>query len=1262
MSSKYIKKKIVICLMISLLFSLSCINKNNNDNNNLPITSIPTIISVSPQNNAANVPSGSPITVTFSEIMNASTINSNSFYLSGDVSGTITYYGKTATFTPSQPLAYDTQYTVTVTTKVKNKIGHAMNSNYIWKFTTFLTTPVVMSTRPINDAANVPINTIIAATFSKKLDTTTINTRTFHLNGDITGVITYNEKTVSFTPLNNLAINTQYTATITTEIKDLEGKTIAAEYTWKFTTGTRIDTLQPVVDLVYPRNNTANVPIETTISAVFSKEMNITTINSSTFFLSGGISGTISYDSLTAIFTPMNNLEYNTQYFATITTGAKDNAKNTIEKDCIWSFTTCIDDIIPFVRSANPNINTVNIPVDTVITATFSEIMDISTINSSTFTIVEEGLVPAQIEGTISYNGANATFTPLNKLAYNTRYTVTITTGAKDKAGNAIEHDSIWNFTTCPDTAPPDISSVNPNLNTINIPVNAVITAIFSEEINPSTINTSTFTIVDAGLAPVQIQGTVSFNGTIAAFTPSNNLAYNTQYTATITNAVKDVAGNKMTAAYTWNFTTIAELINLKAIAAGMNHTIGIKNDGTLWAWGDNSYGQLGDGTYINRNTPIQISTESDWNIIAAGGGHTITIKNNGTLWAWGDNSYGQLGDGTNNNRDTPIQIGTDNDWKSIAAGQNHTIAIKNNGTLWAWGDNSYGQLGDGTYINKNTPIQISTESDWNIIVAGGGHTVAIKNNGTLWAWGNNFYGQLGDGTNNKRNTPIQIDTDSDWKSIAAGLAHTIAIKNDSTLWAWGENSDGQLGDGTSGDDNNKSTPIQIGTDSDWKSITCGLYYTSGIKNNGSLWVWGNARYISSLIGSTINYNNFPTQIGLDTDWGFIAAGGAHTIAIKNDSTFWLWGLNDYGELGNGSTAEKSMPMQILIGYAWQNIAAGGAHTLCIKTDSTLWAWGYNEFGELGDGTTTHKKVPIQIGIDSDWRAIACGMYHSMSIKNNGTLWAWGDNYNGQVGDGTTTHKKVPTQIGIDSDWRTIACGMYHSMSIKNNGTLWAWGYNAYGQLGDTTNVDKKIPAQIGLANDWESIAAGKNHSLGIKNDGTLWAWGYNAYGQLGDGTNVNKNIPTQIDLANNWKSIAAGENHTLGIRSNGTLWAWGNNKYGQLGDGTTINKNIPAQIDLAGWKSIAAGKNHSIGVKSDGTLWAWGYNEFGQLGDGTTINKNTPIQINISNGWRSLSTSNDHSIGIENNGTLWIWGKNDFGQIGDGTTNSAVSPINIKQ
>ncbi len=345
-------------------------------------------------------------------------------------------------------------------------------------------------------------------------------------------------------------------------------------------------------------------------------------------------------------------------------------------------------------------------------------------------------------------------------------------------------------------------------------------------------------------------------------------------------------------------------------IAAGAYHTVALKSDGTLWSWGSNAYGQLGDGSGTSKIVPTKIETDNTWASVFSGAFHTVALKSDGTLWAWGYNYAGQLGDGTTTNRLSPVQIGTDNTWVSVFAGYYHTIALKSDGTLWAWGLNNYGQLGDGSGTNRFVPTQIGYDNTWVSVSAEVWHTIALKSDGTLWAWGDNGCGELGDGSARVKFVPTKIGSENTWVSISAGLYYTIALKSDGTLWAWGYNGGGQLGDGTT---TNRLSPVQIESDNKWITIS---------------------------------------------------VGEGHTIALKSDGTLWAWGRNFGGQLGDGTTADKHSPVQIGSDNTWESIEAGYSHSLSLKSDGSLWAWGWNKYGQVGDGTTVDKLSPVQIGTD----------------------------------------------------------------------------------------------------------------------------------------------------------------------------------------------------------------------------------------------------------------------------------------------------------
>lgn len=661
-------------------------------------------------------------------------------------------------------------------------------------------------------------------------------------------------------------------------------------------------------------------------------------------------------------------------------------------------------------------------------------------------------------------------------------------------------------------------------------------------------------------------------------------------------------------------------------LAGGVNRSHAIKTDGSLWAWGINYYGQLGDGTTIDKHSPVQVGADLDWDYITSGWQFSLALKSDGSLWAWGRNEYGQLGDGTTTDNNSPIQIGTATDWQAIAVGDDHALAIKTDGSLWAWGDNSIGQLGDGTTINKSVPTQIGSGTDWAIIAAGTDYTLAIKTDGSLWAWGWNNHGQLGDGTTTYRISPVQIGTATDWQTVAGASGHTLAIKTDGSLWAWGRNDIGAVGDGTGID---QYTPVQIGTSTDWHAIAPEGLFSCAIKSDGSLWAWGSNNQGQHGDGTTTTRFS-PIQIGTDLDWHAIAGGDYHMLALKTDGSLWAWGNNQCGEQGDGTTDKKTLPIQIGTDSDWNIIDAGGDFTLGLKNDGSLWGCGANRYGQLGDGTTERNGTLTQIGVAIDWQAIAASNQHSLAIKTDGSLWAWGNNNYGQLGNGTTDASTSPVQVGTGTDWQIIASSYGHNLALKSDGSLWAWGHNNSGQLGDGTNNDRSTAVQIGTDTDWQSIAAGDQFSLALKNDGSLWAWGNNSYGQLGDGTTTKKYSPAQIGIDTDWGMIAAGNNHSLAIKNDGSLWTWGHNSMGQLGDGTTTNKNSPAQLGVAtDWQTVTGGEKFSMAIKTNGSLWAWGDNIYGQLGDGTTIAKQSPVQVGPASLWTSVSPGKWHTLAL---------------------------------
>ena len=350
----------------------------------------------------------------------------------------------------------------------------------------------------------------------------------------------------------------------------------------------------------------------------------------------------------------------------------------------------------------------------------------------------------------------------------------------------------------------------------------------------------------------------------------------------------------------------IVPLHTAVAVAGGLRHNLAVMKDGTVWAWGDNLYGPLGDGTTTRSLVPVQVKNLSGVTAVAAGWDHSLGLKSDGTVWAWGRNGSGQLGNGTTTNSSLPVRVSNLSGVIAIAAGASHSLALKSDGTVWAWGNNGEGELGNGTK-NSSVPVQVKNLAGVTAIAAGSSHSLARKSDGTVWAWGNNAAGELGNGGSKNSTVPVQVKNLTGATAVAGGASFSLALKSDGTVWSWGSNAYHTLGDGTL---NWSSVPVRVG--------------------------------------------NLTAVTKIST-----CASALDSIALKTDGTVWAWGDNTFGNLGTGTTASTLVPVQSTITSA--TAVAATASSFAITSDGATWGWGYNHDGELGDGTTTNSLVPIEV-------------------------------------------------------------------------------------------------------------------------------------------------------------------------------------------------------------------------------------------------------------------------------------------------------------
>ncbi len=417
--------------------------------------------------------------------------------------------------------------------------------------------------------------------------------------------------------------------------------------------------------------------------------------------------------------------------------------------------------------------------------------------------------------------------------------------------------------------------------------------------------------------------------------------------------------------------------------------TMNICSDGSLMTFGDNFYGQLGDGTYVSSSVPLTVPGMLSVSKVVACSTSVCAVKTDGTVWTWGGNNFGELGDGTNTSSTVPLQITSLTGVTAVASGIRNFFALKSDGTVWSWGQNNYGVLGDGSIASSmNVPVQVFGLTGVISIVGSKefDHAHALKSDGTVWSWGEGSSGQLGNGTIASSNVPVQAIGLAGITAIGGNGNFALALKNDGTVWAWGDNSSGQLGNGTNV---NSSVPVQV----------------TGLTG------------ITSIDGSEVSSGSFLT---------------AH--AIKNDGTVWAWGENSAGELGNGTFTNSNVPVQV---SGLTNIIAMSGGYLALKSDGTVWSWGYNFFGQLGNGTTTNTNIPAQIASLTGITSIVGVRYYSLAKAFDGTLYSFGWNLWGELGDGTTVDRTLP--VSVSNQCAPPACIAYYTAtydSTLNNFTL----------------------------------------------------------------------------------------------------------------------------------------------------------------------------------------------------------------------------------
>lgn len=767
------------------------------------------------------------------------------------------------------------------------------------------------------------------------------------------------------------------------------------------------------------------------------------------------------------------------------------------------------------------------------------------------------------------------------------------------------------------------------------------------------------------------------------------NLAASMDYSMTV--KARDAAGNESLAGVSLSVSTPGYLIN-DQISTGKDHSLALKKNGTIWAWGKNNYGQLGQGNQGELWYPTKVESLSGMAAISAGGDHSLALKSDGTVWAWGNNYYGQLGDGTVEQRLAPIMVPGLSGVVAISTGEGFSLALKSDGTVWAWGANYYNQLGDGATDTRRSPVQITGLSGVVAIDAGFYFGVALKADGTVWAWGQNNYGQLGSNyTPASASTPVRSGTIVNVSAIAAGDYHVLALKADGGVVAWGRGYEGQLGDNNITHSRGVAGPVTIPAGS-YIAIAAGQNSSAALKSDGTLYVWGNNSYGQVGNGATANVVGLPYAVPSLFANIVAMSAGQHAVAINSLGQLYSWGYNQHGQLGQGSGANQASPALVqsftfasqlglpvfapdggrylatptvvvtsgdpgaVLRYTLDGTEPTESSASIVSGASVLPGRGLLKVKAFKSGRVSSPTKVAAYLIDDQ---VSTGKDHTLALKKDGTVWAWGKNNYGQLGQGNQGELWYPAKVESLSGVKAIAAGGDHSLALKSDGTVWAWGTNYYGQLGDGTAEQRLAPIMISGLSGVVSISAGEGFSLALKSDGTVWAWGTNYYNQLGDGTTDTRRSPVQIAGLSGIVAIDAGFYFGVALKRDGSVWAWGLNNYGQLGSNyTPASASVPIRSGtIANVIAIAAGDNHVLALKADGALAAWGRGYEGQLGDNNiTHSHGVAGPVTIPAGvYIAIAAGQNNSAALKLDGTLYTWGNNSYGQIGNEGSASAV-------
>ena len=689
------------------------------------------------------------------------------------------------------------------------------------------------------------------------------------------------------------------------------------------------------------------------------------------------------------------------------------------------------------------------------------------------------------------------------------------------------------------------------------------------------------------------------------------------------------------------------------SMAASDGNSAMIAADGTLWTWGSNLFGQIGNGVEGAEEGPQQAIALEDLLAVEAGDSFIVTLDTSGQVQAMGDNSCGQLGVSADllDSRAVGLPVAGLPPIVSIAAGYTHVLAAGVDGSVWSWGCNDLGQLGNGSsdYVSHE-PARIPGLESVVAVYAGAASSFAVHEDGSVSAWGSNISGLLGVGDDVDHYEPTDAPGMPEVAKISTSDEYTLVLATDGSVWGIGFSDYLAV---EAGDYADRLVPELIDDLTGVIDVSAARRYALAVLEDGSVYGWGdNSGRMITPEGS--GFRNYPQAIvGLD-DVVRVEASGSHALAMRADGSIMSWGANGSFQLGevNVTYSEEFLPVDLPADV--EQVAAGG-HVLALLDDGSVWTWGYGNFGQLGGDTLASDGTPrlVSFPAGTDVVKVGVGGNASMALDSDGNLWSWGYGYYGTLGNGTNVLVLGGPRIvdTVAATFVDFALGDDLALAIDDAGGVWTWGRNNLGQLGLGDTADRWVPVKVPTLAAVHGVAAGANHLLFSLDSGQVWASGSDGLGQLGtDATASGSNTPLQSTVpAPAVTAVAAGQSFSLALHDGGTVSAWGSNGNGQLGHGDYSQANLPQAVpDLDGIVQLTVDQFSVMARDADGNVYAWGQNAYGQLGLGNNYEFTEPQQVSIPGDADYIELGVGAGF-VVSDGQLYAVGTNRYGQLGQG-------------